>query len=108
MRKTVTVTALSLLMLGGFTSAAHATEAAAPVGTLACSGTTVTAKETVKIRSKATTSSTAIGQLNKGKKACETSSPTGGYHSACGGKSNVWSKIKVGGKTGYVPWNCMR
>lgn len=77
------------------------------------------AEESVRIRAKASTSSTALGLVPKGAKVAAVldkdgfsyKSYFGGKHNACDSKNtienNEWNKITYKGITGYVPWPCM-
>ncbi|WP_070010228.1 SH3 domain-containing protein [Streptomyces abyssalis] len=71
---------------------------------------TVTAKETVNIRSAASTRSKVLGALKKGRSGCLMSVVSkGGSYYACGGSSRTWYKIKVAKQlpAGYVAARCM-
>ncbi|MFJ4981804.1 hypothetical protein ACIP6X_42015 [Streptomyces coeruleorubidus] len=76
------------------------------------------AEESVRIRAKTTTASTALGLLPKGAKAASVVDGDGSYklyvggtHNACDSKgysqSKHWQKVTYKGITGYVPWPCM-
>jgi hypothetical protein len=104
-------------MLGvGVAAASALTLIQAPVANAATKP--LWAEESVRIRAKATTASTALGLMPKGAKAAAVVTGDGSYkgyfggaHNACGSRGNIkynkWNKITYKGITGYVPWTCM-
>ncbi|MFF3767510.1 hypothetical protein ACFYYR_25985 [Streptomyces sp. NPDC001922] len=71
-----------------------------------------TAKESVRIRSKASLDSKAYGLLPKGKTGgtCDSSGATkkGQTYNLCGKKSNVWVELAYAGNRGWVPTACLK
>ncbi|MFC4335296.1 hypothetical protein [Salininema proteolyticum] len=66
-------------------------------------------KQGVKHRARATTNSTALGIIPKGRWVPATCSRvSGGKYSACGGSSSYWLKVKWNGRWGYSAWYCMK
>ncbi|MCO6004478.1 SH3 domain-containing protein [Actinoallomurus purpureus] len=63
----------------------------------------------VKIRSKASQSSTAIGVIPKGKKALCNEKPVRAkkFHSGCFRSTPFWTKVNYKTKWGYVSTDCM-
>lgn len=79
---------------------------------------TLWAEESVRIRAKATTNSTALGLMPKGASAAGVVDGSGSYVRYFGGTHNVcdsrgyidynqWNKVTYKGITGYVPEPCM-
>ncbi|APY86208.1 hypothetical protein DCW30_00125 [Streptomyces alfalfae] len=104
--------AVSALALVGTTVTAGAAAAATKPD---CSRglTNVPAKETVKVRKTAKVSGTAVGQINKGRKAflCnDGKSFKGQTYTLCGKKSSEWLYVDPnnGRFRGYVPRACMK
>ncbi|MEV0125177.1 hypothetical protein AB0I16_27195 [Streptomyces sp. NPDC050703] len=110
-----------------FAAGAVAVSALALVGTTVTAGTAVAAmkpdcsrgltnvpaKETVKIRKSAKLNATAVGQINKGRKAflCnDGKSFTGQKYTLCGKTSTQWLYVDPynGNYKGYVPRACMK
>ncbi|MYT32183.1 MULTISPECIES: hypothetical protein [unclassified Streptomyces] len=110
MRKTLTTIGMgasavaSLLLLSAPSASAATTH-------------TFYATESVKIRAKTTTNSSALGLLPKGANAKALMNGgsvmvfSGGKHNACGSKgyiqADAWNKVTYKGITGYVPHPCM-
>ncbi|MFG3253818.1 SH3 domain-containing protein [Streptomyces sp. NPDC048172] len=67
------------------------------------------AKESVKIRKTGKMSSTALGLLPKGKKACFIKEASGGKTGSCTkGTYKMWNKINYRGVKGWVPSECLK
>lgn len=65
------------------------------------------AKESVKIRDKPTTSSTALGLLPKGGRIdCDSQEQAGGSYTSCGG-GYFWSSVNYQGRRAWVASACV-
>ncbi|MFJ2768186.1 hypothetical protein [Streptomyces sp. NPDC087300] len=105
--------AFSAVALVGTTLATGGTAVAATKPDCSRGITNVPAKETVKLRTHAKTSATAVGQWNKGKKGflCHDGAFfKGGSYNLCGKKSNKWlyAMPYSSNKKGYVPAACIK
>ncbi|MGV9882280.1 hypothetical protein [Streptomyces sp. NPDC003006] len=103
--------AVSAIALSG-TALTAGTAAAATKPDCSRGLTNVPAKETVKVRTTAKVNGTAVGQLNKGRKAflCnDGKSFTGQSYKLCGKSSNKWLYVMPNDNNikGYVPATCI-
>ncbi|WP_144300629.1 SH3 domain-containing protein [Stackebrandtia nassauensis] len=66
------------------------------------------ALQSVKIRAKPTTNSTALDLLAKGKRIdCDSQAQVGGKFRDCGG-GDVWNRVNYKGRKAWVASNCVR
>ncbi|CAM5310977.1 hypothetical protein SALBM135S_07034 [Streptomyces alboniger] len=105
----VAVSALAL----GTTALTAGTASAAMKPDCSAGLTNVPAKETVKVRKTTKLSGTAVGQVNKGRKAfiCnDGKSFKGQSYNLCGKRSSEWLYVDPydGNFKGYVPRACMK
>ncbi|MBF6045566.1 hypothetical protein GO001_10075 [Streptomyces sp. NRRL B-1677] len=98
----------AVLTGGGVAAAADARVSAAA----SCSYDTLTALESVKIRTDRKLGATAVGLLPKGKsgRGCDPTGTgiSGQSYNLCGKKDNSWVILSYGGHRGWVPSACIK
>ncbi|QLE74470.1 hypothetical protein FGW37_25310 [Streptomyces rectiverticillatus] len=77
-----------------------------------CSYNTLTALESVKIRTTTKLDATAVGLLPKGKsgRGCDSTGTgqSGQSYNLCGKKDNSWVLLSYAGHEGWVPTTCIK
>ncbi|PSJ25349.1 hypothetical protein B7P34_28685 [Streptosporangium nondiastaticum] len=107
-------TAVTAAVLAGGTALTGGVAAADARVTAAssCSYNTLTALESVKIRTDRKLNATAVGLLPKGKsgRGCDSTGTglSGQSYDLCGKKDNSWVILSYGGHEGWVPTTCIK
>ncbi|WP_058042324.1 hypothetical protein [Streptomyces roseifaciens] len=112
MRK-LAATAITAATLAGATALTGGVATAdARAAASSCSYGTLTAVESVKIRTTTKLNATAVGLLPKGKsgRGCDSTGTgqSGQSYNLCGKKDNSWVLLSYAGHEGWVPTACIK